>query len=81
MITPLLINWAWLLDLKNKELKYWDVTAAVSGIEETISEPPLDPSDCLLWMPSSEKAEMEPALDEGIKSLKEIGVFCSKSPA
>lgn len=54
---------------------YRDVTAAVSDIEETLSEPSLDPSDCLSWMTSSENAEMASALYEGLKSLQQIGVF------
>lgn len=80
MNTPLIINWAWLLDLKNKELKYWDVIAAESGIEETLSAPSLDPSDCLLRMTLSEKSEMETALNKGIGSVQETGISVVNHP-
>jgi hypothetical protein len=74
MNTPTLINWAWLLDLKNKELKYWDVTAALSGLQETLSAPSLDPLDCLLWMNASEQVEMKSALNEGLEVIQKMGV-------
>lgn len=53
----------------------------MSGIEETLSAPSLDPLDCLLWMTLSEKSEMEPALNKGIDSVQETGISVVNHPA
>lgn len=75
MMQPsLMVSWAWLLDVKNKELKYWDVTAVLDGMEKTVSGDSLSPLDCLQWMSGSEQKEMSDAVKEGIVSIQQSGV-------
>ncbi|MCK5334787.1 MAG: hypothetical protein KAQ67_01430 [Gammaproteobacteria bacterium] len=74
MNASLLVNWAWLLDLQNHELKYWDVTAALDGLSKVVSGPSLDPLDCLQWMGLSEQGEMTLALEESIKAIQKTGI-------
>lgn len=74
MQSSLMVNWAWLLDVKNKELKYWDVTAALDGLDKMISGPSIDPLDCLQWMSISEQEEMSGAVTEGIHAVQKAGV-------
>ena len=74
MCTNTLVNWAWLLDLENKTLKYWDVTAALNGLEETIREDSISPLDYLNWMSTDKVEEYKSIIVETEQKLKELDV-------
>jgi len=74
MCSDTIVNWAWLLDVENKTLKYWDVTAALNGIEETIKKESISPLDYLNWMSVDKVEDYKSIIVENEQKLKELGV-------
>lgn len=74
MCTHTLVNWAWLLDLDNKTLSYWDVTAALNGILETIEQNSISPLDYANWLGRDVVEDFEFRINERKKNLENIGI-------
>jgi len=74
MCTSTLVNWAWLLDTENKKLSYWDVTAALNGMQETIEQQSTSPLDYVNWMRSDAVDEYKSLVLEQQRKLNDIGV-------
>ncbi len=74
MCTQLLVNWAWLLDLENKTLHYWDVTAALNGMLQTIEQSSISPMDYSHWLASDAIDDYETQVDDSKNKLQNSGV-------
>jgi hypothetical protein len=74
MCTSTLVNWAWLLDLENNTLKYWDVTAALNGMQDTIEQESISPMDFCNWIGSDAVADFKESVNASESKLKEIGI-------
>jgi len=74
MSTNTLVNWAWLLDLETNSLHYWDVTAAVNGMQETIEQESVGPLDYCNWLGSDAVADYKLAVTNSNNNLLELGI-------
>ncbi len=74
MTTNTLVNWAWLLDLESNTLHYWDVTAALNGMQETIEQDSISPLDYCNWLGSDAVEDYKSAVTNTKNNLTELGV-------
>jgi len=74
MSTSRLVNWAWSLDLNTKELSYWDVTAALNGLQETIEQDSISPLDFSNWLASEAVEDYESQINDSKNKLNDIGI-------
>lgn len=70
----MMVNWAWLLDLDDMSLKYWDVTMPTSSFEETISHPAESPLEHLQWCGERERSEISGDFFSAESALKTLGI-------
>ena len=70
----MMVNWAWLLDLEDMSLKYWDVTMPTSSFEETISSPAESPLEHLQWCGERERREITGDFFSAEAALKTLGI-------
>ena len=75
MHPSLMVSWVWLIDLRTKELKYWDVAAELDGLEKKISGDPENPLDYLQQMSLEEREETSATLSEGIELIQQSGLM------
>jgi len=74
MCTSTLVNWAWLFDTENKTLSYWDVTAALNGIQETIEQDPISPLDFANWTKADAAEDYKSHVIESNEKLNNLGI-------
>ncbi len=74
MCTNSLVNWAWLLDLDNKTLQYWDVTAALNGLQYTIGQNSISPLDYSNWLGSDVVDKYKSDIVSCENKLNNIGI-------
>jgi len=74
MTTGVLVNWAWSLDLESKRLSYWDITAALNGIQDTIEQDSISPLDFSNWISSDAVTDYEAQVNESNSKLNELGI-------
>jgi len=67
-------SWAWMLDLEAKTLSYWDVTACLDGMEQTVAGVAESPLDYLVWVGDSDKEELCWLFNQSDASLKTLGI-------
>ncbi|MFV1985171.1 MAG: hypothetical protein ACC657_16600 [Thiohalomonadales bacterium] len=75
MCTSSLVNWAWLLDTESKMLSYWDVTAALNGLLETIKQDSISPLEYSNWLGSDAVEDYKSQVRESENMLDDIGVI------
>ncbi|MFV2060274.1 MAG: hypothetical protein ACC653_06280 [Gammaproteobacteria bacterium] len=74
MSTTTVVNWAWLLDLENNVLRYWDVTAALNGMQETIEQQSISPLDYCEWLGSDAVDDYKTAVTNSNNKLSDLGI-------
>ncbi len=74
MNTNTLVNWAWLLDLDKNSLHYWDVTAALNGMQQTIEQDSISPLDHCNWIGTDAVTDYKSAVTAIEGKLKEVGI-------
>ncbi len=74
MCTHSLVNWAWLLDLDNKTLQYWDVTAALNGMQDTIEQNSISPLDYSNWLGSDAVEDFEFQVNASERKINNCGI-------
>ncbi|VAX00687.1 hypothetical protein MNBD_GAMMA22-2837 [hydrothermal vent metagenome] len=78
MCTPLLVNWAWLLDFESKILYYWDVTAALNGMQQTIEQSSISPMDYSEWIASEAVTDYQTQVKNSQSELHNVGITIAK---